>query len=50
MYKAQRAQTETGAYFIVIIIIIIIILYAGIYNYVPQTNHVSNVYIVAAIV
>jgi hypothetical protein len=37
-------------YIIIIIIIIIIITFMqGIYNYVPETNHVSRVYSVTAV-
>jgi len=36
-------------YVIISIITIIIILVQGIYNYIPETNHVSRVYSVAAI-
>ena len=42
-----------GFHIIIIIIIIIIILLitfmAGVYNYIPETNHVSRVYSVAAV-
>jgi hypothetical protein len=33
----------------IIIIIILITFMQGIYNYIPETNHVSRVYIVAAV-
>ena len=40
------AETRTD---VVVILLIIIILMQGIYNYIPQTNHVSRVYSVAAV-
>jgi len=42
--------TIHGAHIVIIIIIIrVITLMHGIYNYVPETNHVSRVYSVATI-
>jgi len=35
--------------FIIIIIILVITFMHGIYNYIPETNHVSRVYSVAAV-
>ena len=48
--KGERGGAVRGTSFIIIIIIIIIILITsmqGIYNYTPETNHVSRVYRVA---
>jgi hypothetical protein len=36
-------------FFIIIIIILVITFLQGIYNYVPETNHLSRVYSVAAV-
>jgi peptidoglycan biosynthesis protein MviN/MurJ (putative lipid II flippase) len=49
----HSSPTEEKYYIIIIIIIIIIILVItcmkGIYNYIPETNHISRIYTVAAV-
>jgi hypothetical protein len=46
-YAVDRAATGTGDYCYIIIIIITFM--QAVNNYIPQTNHVSEVYSVAAI-
>jgi hypothetical protein len=50
--KVSTLHSTTGYLFIIIIVIIIILVITrmqGIYNYMPETNHVSTVYSVAAV-
>ena len=42
-------QVQTVSAFFIIIIIILVTCIQGIYNYIPQTNHVSAVHSVAAL-
>jgi len=53
-YKPLRSLHQgnpTNPFIIIIIIIIIIVIsfMQGIYNYIPETNHVSRVYSVSAV-
>jgi len=53
-FHIRCISTHQLFYFIIIIIIIIVIIIfvisvQGIYNYIPETNHVSRVYSVAAV-
>ena len=45
-WKSQSLNTRK---IIIIIIILVITFMHGIYNYIPETNHASVVYIVAAV-
>ena len=50
MYFLKFVYYQKNYYISIIIIIIIAITYMqGIYNYIPETNHVSRVYNVAAV-
>ena len=49
MYRAQHFYYTLVRKYIIIIIIFVITFMQGIYYYIPETNHVSRVHSVAAV-
>jgi hypothetical protein len=43
------ATQQDGTFFTVIVIVLVITFMQDIYNYIPETNHISSVYSVAAV-